>query len=821
MALALAACSKTPVDPGTAVSGDVEEVITARMVGTRVDFDGVQGLFTWSEGDQIAVHCSAGYNASGAEVIAPKYKTPSITIDANDPAYCTFHLIQSAGQKRDAYAVYPASIVDLTSDGTSLNITLPASYEIGPEGMGTTSPTPMVAVNDPTATELYFKHVGGLLRLTLNDVSPATKVITVNLGKRLTGEFAVNDPGSAVPYIATDDAADEVSFVLSEELADYTDGLVLNVPVPTGTYSMLKVSAKNSNGETVYAYEDKTERFFDAGRGRRVETSISSLAIPLCLEAIEVGTVVVTNPLGLTIEYSRDNETWTSTSSDLYLVVNEGDCVYLRGNNAKYSMMSFESDDWDNCTTIATDGQCYIYGNIMSLIDAENFVDCKTLTEDFAFSSLFTSASDLVNHPEKSLELPATTLTNACYAMMFYGCSGLSVAPVLPAKNVPIYAYYAMFFSCRNIKTAAELNVDSIDMGGCIGMYYMCTGLTSSPDIHAPVIGEGALAQMFAGCSSLTNAPALDIDELADECFASMFAECTSLVSAPELRWTTMKESCFEDMFSGCLSLTTPPALPATELADECYNNMFSHCSSLTSAPVLPATTMADQCYDSMFEGCTSLTAAPALPSTELAYYCYESMFADCTSLTAAPELPATVAKERCYASMFSGCTSLMSAPDIPLLEVANYCCHRMFSGCTSLVNVPATLPAETMAESCYQYMFQNCSSIQTAPALPSLSLRRECYWGMFEGCTSLTAAPDLLATDTTNATQCYEHMFFGCSNLSYVKALLVDKDYFTCLDWLDGVSATGTFVKNAAALWDETGPSGIPAGWTVEKVTL
>ena len=34
---------------------------------------------------------------------------------------------------------------------------------------------------------------------------------------------------------------------------------------------------------------------------------------------------------------------------------------------------------------------------------------------------------------------------------------------------------------------------------------------------------------------------------------------------------------------------------------------------------------------------------------------------------------------------------------------------------------------------------------------------------------------------------------------------------------WVDGVSATGTFVKNSAAQWNVRGTSGIPTGWTVE----
>jgi hypothetical protein len=38
--------------------------------------------------------------------------------------------------------------------------------------------------------------------------------------------------------------------------------------------------------------------------------------------------------------------------------------------------------------------------------------------------------------------------------------------------------------------------------------------------------------------------------------------------------------------------------------------------------------------------------------------------------------------------------------------------------------------------------------------------------------------------------------------------------------NWVNGVAATGTFVKNSAASWNVTGSNGIPSGWTVETAT-
>ena len=88
----------------------------------------------------------------------------------------------------------------------------------------------------------------------------------------------------------------------------------------------------------------------------------------------------------------------------------------------------------------------------------------------------------------------------------------------------------------------------------------------------------------------------------------------------------------------------------------------------------------------------------------------------------------------------------------------------------------------------------------------------------MFQGCTSLTTAPELPAT--TLVSNCYNNMFQGCTNLNYIKAMFtsVPSSSYTS-NWVSGVSSTGTFVKNSAATWTNTGVNGIPTGWTVEEV--
>ena len=228
--------------------------------------------------------------------------------------------------------------------------------------------------------------------------------------------------------------------------------------------------------------------------------------------------------------------------------------------------------------------------------------------------------------------------------------------------------------------------------------------------------------------------------------------------------------------------------------SDSTFASLFRDCTKLVSAEnlILPATTLAEYCYSSMFDRCTSLTTAPELPATTLENYCYECMFDRCTSLTTAPELPATTLDYGCYDNMFNGCTSLTTAPE---------------------------LPVTTLPDGCYRQMFYGCTSLKTAPELPATTLTESCYDGMFGRCTSLTTAPELPAT--TLPTYCYQYMFDGCTSLNYIKCLATDiTGYFCTMDWVSGVSSTGTFVKNPAMTSWTTGTEGIPTGWTVQDAS-
>lgn len=302
--------------------------------------------------------------------------------------------------------------------------------------------------------------------------------------------------------------------------------------------------------------------------------------------------------------------------------------------------------------------------------------------------------------------------------------------------------------------------------------------------------------------------------------YNGMFYGCSSLTKAPQLPATTMAVNCYGGMFDGCTSLVSPPELPATTLAAGCYNLMFNGCTSLTGATVSPATNLPDSCYALMYSGCTKLTEAQSFPANlTMGYHCCYYMFRDCKKLVNAPEMDATTVGEQACYGMFMDCTGLKTAPPtLTATTFGNYAFQYMFAGCTGLTTAPSVISAATLSSGCCYSMFEGCTSLATAPQLPSTSVEYNCYVRMFRGCTSLTTAPVLSAA--TLAEGCYYGMFSGCTSLNNITCLAINISASQCVtNWVNGVAATGTFIKDANNTSWTTGDNGIPNNWTVQNI--
>lgn len=135
--------------------------------------------------------------------------------------------------------------------------------------------------------------------------------------------------------------------------------------------------------------------------------------------------------------------------------------------------------------------------------------------------------------------------------------------------------------------------------------------------------------------------------------------------------------------------------------------------------------------------------------------------------------------------------TNIRKAPKLPVSKVIPLNCYaNMFNRCNNLIDLSdIELSADEIGTGGCLQMFYYCSSLEKAPVLKINTLK----------------------------SRGFKQMFYRCTNLNYIKCLATKISARECTkDWVNGVSATGTFVKSANMSGWTTGTSGIPAGWTV-----
>ena len=283
------------------------------------------------------------------------------------------------------------------------------------------------------------------------------------------------------------------------------------------------------------------------------------------------------------VEYKKNDGEWTTLTSNTgasapSINVVSGDTVQFRGNNSTYASGYNVYNQFSGTTCSFS-----LEGNIMSLVDSENFVTAVTLdtTKTYTFAALFQKCTGLTD--ASKLMLPATTLANSCYYNMFQGCSSLMATPELPATTLADSCYSSMFDNCISLTTPPELPATTLAQSCYSRMFQYCSALTSTPELPSESVPTSGYVGMFASCTSLTTAPELPATQLANGCYYDMFYECTNLVNVQDIfPATTLALNCYSRMFYGCTSLTTAPVLPATTLANSCYSSMFYRCQNLT-----------------------------------------------------------------------------------------------------------------------------------------------------------------------------------------------------------------------------------------------
>ena len=329
-----------------------DQVLSARIADdsalTRASFGNYDGKFRWDEGDAIVVP------------YAGRVATYEIKPDT-DPVTGTVLASTQGSNFREFYAVYPVSAwVAPSETDPSLRVKLEASYNVSAfvaAGNTDYAPVPMVAINDPVGNMLDFYHVGGLLRLTCKDIEPETKSVKVTFDKDVTGTYTVHTDNPAEPYIESGNTSENntVTFTVAASDAGVGSGvtsLVLNIPVPCGTYSSFQVEAFDGSGDRLFSRShDEPELTFTRAHGKRlmvekvtvgfkVQGSFpEDVSLPYTGGIREValnftsyktdGTSKVPEPFHMEYSETGDDGTWTTEIPD---VITVGAGVDFRGS---------------------------------------------------------------------------------------------------------------------------------------------------------------------------------------------------------------------------------------------------------------------------------------------------------------------------------------------------------------------------------------------------------------------------------------------------------------------------------------------------------
>ncbi len=284
----------------------------------------------------------------------------------------------------------------------------------------------------------------------------------------------------------------------------------------------------DDNATTEPIEEGKTVKISNNGTKRVLSVSATYIptapqnvdqSTPLTLEATEDGTTVT---IRFTESTDRNTTITYSVNDGTPQAVSTGNTTTTIPDLKAGDWVQFKSAKWRFEATIIADKACYVYGNVMSLIDDnggfandQEIAYPSTSQIHGALESLFNEdGNKIIINPNKALYLPATTINRNCYSQMFSGCTSLATAPELPATT----------------------------------------------------LAESCYSQMFSGCTSLATAPELPATTLAESCYSNMFSGCTQLTKSPDLPATTLAESCYSNMFRGCTKLTCVKSL-ATDIS--------------------------------------------------------------------------------------------------------------------------------------------------------------------------------------------------------------------------------------------------------------
>lgn len=244
----LTGCTQERIEiPSQEETNKTIELVASVDVPSRVGFDS-SGAFYWSTEDNIGVPFSSDPKTFVQMTITNGVGTNTGTFKGTGDGTL------------GSYAVYPYN-TEHNLNGSILSYTFPESYNYGTsidtdfhsetKGYGNSFNAPMWGVIDQN--HISFKHLGGVFCIKLTEMPgmDTFNTLTIQADQRLTGKYET-DLSETTPVLTVDNSTSgkkEVSF--SFRINREIEQGVFYVPVPTGTYTNVKLILNNVEKKSI------------------------------------------------------------------------------------------------------------------------------------------------------------------------------------------------------------------------------------------------------------------------------------------------------------------------------------------------------------------------------------------------------------------------------------------------------------------------------------------------------------------------------------------------------------------------------------------
>ncbi len=427
LALGLAQCKKEQPATPQNTEGNLVHLTVNVGKGSRADVDTLTGVVSFSDGDKLYV----GYNGACVGTLEYNSSPNKFSGDLN--------LTQNGDQPLHFYYLGGGDVTQV--DETQYTVAIYEQYE---------NPYPVISYG--TSTEVYstgkasyttiLENQCALVEFTTNWIRKDSRIYIQGINNQVIIDFADN---TFTP-----------SRYGNEQISLYPE-------TPTSRWAILLPSEEPVTVTVAPVDYDNIEIIIPpVHKNDFLHFSFELTAMgandPLTMTVMgNGGTISVSDPsegMKYSINGGNKEPIICESGSNIYSIeVNHDDVVRFYGNGTNGS------------TNIIVNSDVMLTGNIMSLVDENNFATITTM-EGASFAGLFAGNNfEFTIIDVSGLLLPATTLSKNCYSGMFAGCSKLSGGPAeLPALTLAPGCYSNMFKGCNQIGWAKTLVLPATEL---------------------------------------------------------------------------------------------------------------------------------------------------------------------------------------------------------------------------------------------------------------------------------------------------------------------------------------------------------------------